>query len=129
MRRSGARFFSGLQAILDATIATMGADKGNIQLLDRSSGCLRLAVQRGFHQPFLEFFAEVRPEEAARCGQAFHCAGRVVVEDVERSEIFAGQLVARCVAVRRRPCCAIHAAYVCRRRGVRHDFDALHGAA
>ena len=89
--RSGANFEECLTQILDAAIAVTGADKGNIQLLDPVSGVLRIAAQRGFAQPFLDFFSAVRPGESAACGVALQSAERVVVEDVAGSPIFAGQ--------------------------------------
>jgi PAS domain S-box-containing protein len=79
-----------LEVILDAAVSITGADKGNIQLLDPGSGALVIAAQRGFEEPFLNFFARVRDESSA-CGAAMLSAQSVVVEDVTRSELFAGQ--------------------------------------
>ncbi|BCJ47521.1 hypothetical protein Aiant_81780 [Actinoplanes ianthinogenes] len=84
-------FSTGLQAILDTAVAMIGADKGNIQVLEPASGTLKIAVQHGFEAPFLEFFAEVKANDSAVCGQAFATRGRVVVEDVQQSDLFAGQ--------------------------------------
>src|SRR5262249_5645916 len=64
--------------------------KGNIQLFNPSSGALEIAVHRGFDEPFLTFFAAVR-DEASTCGTAARLGGRVIVEDVTESKIFAGQ--------------------------------------
>ena len=80
-----------LAAIVDAAIFVTGADKGNLQLLDRTSGCLSIRAQRGFDQAFLDFFAFVHPRSEASCGVALVRARRVVVEDVEKSEIFSGK--------------------------------------
>jgi GAF domain-containing protein len=80
-----------LAAIVDAAIFITGADKGNLQLLDRTSGCLTIRAQRGFDQPFLDFFAFVHHKSDASCGVALLRAQRVIVEDVERSEIFSGR--------------------------------------
>ena len=80
-----------LNAILDGAIEITGAVKGNVQLFDEESGTLYIAVQREFEKPFLKFFATVRAAEAATCGAALKSAKRVVVEDVTRSHIFAGQ--------------------------------------
>jgi PAS domain S-box-containing protein len=82
---------SPLDAILDTAIAIAGADKGNIQLLDSDSGTLRIAAHRGFEEPFLSFFASVDAGEPAVCGAALQARGRVIVEDVMQSAIFAGQ--------------------------------------
>jgi PAS domain S-box-containing protein len=86
----GARLTECLETILDATISLTNADKGNIQLLDEESGTLKIAVQRGFGQPFLDFFARVNGRDAA-CGVALQAATRVLVDDVTTSDIFAGQ--------------------------------------
>src|SRR6202453_1895136 len=44
-----------LGEVLDAAIAVTGTDMGNVQLLDPASGELRIIVQRGFSDSFLEF--------------------------------------------------------------------------
>ena len=80
-----------IQEYLDAAIDLTGADKGNIQLLEVRSGPLKMAAQRRFDQAFLDFFAEVKWEEPSACAAAIRQAGRVVVEDVSRSDIFRGQ--------------------------------------
>ncbi len=77
-----------LEHILDAGIEITGADMGNIQLLE-SDGFLRIAAQRGFDAPFLEFFQHVHSGQAA-CGNALVKRERVVVEDVAGSPLFAG---------------------------------------
>jgi PAS domain S-box-containing protein len=86
-----ANFDECLAEILDAAITITGAEKGNIQLLDPASGVLWIATHRGFEKPFLDFFATVREAEASACGFALQSAERIVVDDVARSEIFAGQ--------------------------------------
>ncbi|HVQ76853.1 MAG TPA: PAS domain S-box protein, partial [Candidatus Binatia bacterium] len=58
-----------LSEILDAAMAITGADMGNIQLLDESSGVLAIKAQHGFDQAFLDFFARVHGGQAA-CGTA-----------------------------------------------------------
>jgi PAS domain S-box-containing protein len=79
-----------LDSILKAAISITRADKGNIQLLDPESGSLVIAAHRGFEEPFLNFFAHVHHNNTA-CGTALQTGGRVIVEDVRQSEIFAGQ--------------------------------------
>ena len=78
---------AGLGAMLDTTIALMGADFGNIQLLD--GGCLRIAVHRGFGADFLDFFREVSTDDDSACGRALRGGERVVIEDVEQDPGFA----------------------------------------
>jgi len=76
--------------IVETAIAITGADKGNVQLLDSASGALTIAAQRGFEEPFLKFFANVR-NDASACGSAMQSGESVIVEDVTRSQIFACQ--------------------------------------
>jgi signal transduction histidine kinase/CheY-like chemotaxis protein len=74
--------------IVDAAIAITSADMGNIQLLDRGSGALRIVANRGFAKPFLHYFRAVHDNGTA-CGTAMQNGGRVVVEDVTTSPMFA----------------------------------------
>ena len=73
----------GLQLILDAAIELLGAERGNVQLWDSGSDCLRIAAQRGFQPEFLEHFRDIRPGHPSVCGQASRDAVRSVVGDVE----------------------------------------------
>jgi len=79
-----------LEEILDAAMVITGADMGNIQLLDETSQTLRIAVQRGFEKPFLEFFEKVSAGDGASCGAALKQKKRVFVPDVAGSPVFAG---------------------------------------
>lgn len=78
-----------LNGLLASAIAMTQADRGNIQLFEPASGGLKIKVQRGFKQPFLDFFDEVHVGQAA-CGTALKTAERVVVEDVTNNPIFVG---------------------------------------
>jgi CheY-like chemotaxis protein len=89
--RAGDHFQECLDEILEAALAITGADKGNIQLFDAGSSCLKIASQQGFEKPFLTFFAEVRIDEAAVSGSALRSAERVIVEDVTQTDIFDGK--------------------------------------
>lgn len=81
-----------LDSILEAAISLTGAQKGNLQLLDPVTGALKIAAQRGFEQPFLEFFESVTNGTPATCSRALREHRRIVVEDVTTSEIFVGSL-------------------------------------
>ena len=78
-----------LLEIVDAAIAITGADMGNIQLLDRQSGTLKIVASRGFEKPFLEFFNTVQEGQAA-CGRAVQHGARIVIGDVTTSSLFVG---------------------------------------
>lgn len=79
-----------LREILDVAMEITGADKGNIQLLNDDSETLRLVTQSGFDDSFLEFFECCGNGDSA-CGVALQTKQRVVVENVNRSEIYAGK--------------------------------------
>lgn len=78
----------GLDEMLTATIELLGADRGNVQMLDAQRGVLLIAAQHGFKQDFLDFFREVSAEDRlglregpavgrANCGRG--CRGRCAV--------------------------------------------------
>jgi signal transduction histidine kinase/ActR/RegA family two-component response regulator len=78
-----------LDAIVAAAIAISGADFGNVQLLDRESGDLRVAAQRGFPKWWLVYWDNVTKGRGA-CGTALERGERVIIEDVETSPVFVG---------------------------------------
>jgi hypothetical protein len=79
------------QEIIDAAIAITKADKENIQLLDQSTGKLKIVSHRGFDLPFLKFFEFVDAGEAAACRTAMERMERVIIENVTRSPRFVGR--------------------------------------
>lgn len=80
-----------LEGVLDATMALLNADFGNIQLYDPTSGALKIVAQRGFKQDFLDYFDSLH-EGTASCGAALKLGERVIVEDVETDPVFAPHL-------------------------------------
>jgi PAS domain S-box-containing protein len=81
---------SCLEEILSVALEITGADKGNIQLLNGDGEMLRLVTQTGFDDPFLELIECAHNEDSA-CGVALHSKQRVVVENINNSEIYAGK--------------------------------------
>src|SRR6185369_2073822 len=79
-----------LRDVLNVAIEISGADKGNVQLLDRQSGILKLSALSGFDEPFVEFFEAASTDDTA-CGVALHSRQRVIVENINESEIYAGK--------------------------------------
>jgi hypothetical protein len=73
---------------LDAALAAAGTDLGNVQLLD-AEGALRIAAQRGFEPPFLDFFDTVKGPDSA-CGVALILARQYAIADVKDHPVFAG---------------------------------------
>ena len=79
----------GLEEMLSASIELLAADKGTIQILDPTSGTFGIAVQRGFEQPFLDFFRKVSVKDDSAYGRALRSGERNVIEDVETDEGYA----------------------------------------
>jgi PAS domain S-box-containing protein len=82
---------SSLQKILQTAMTIAHADKGNLQILDRQSGVLQIAAESGFSKPFLKFFHNVSSDDFSACAVAMREAKYTIVEDITRSDIFAGQ--------------------------------------
>ncbi|HXX54699.1 MAG TPA: PAS domain S-box protein [Methanoregula sp.] len=77
-----------LTAVLDAAHDISGADLGMVQTVVPGTKILRLTTQRGFDQPFLDFFATADERTRAACTEAFRLGRRVIVEDVGTSPIY-----------------------------------------
>ena len=79
----------GLQEMLSATIDLVGADKGNVQILNTERGVLTIEAQRGFDKDFLDFFREVSASDDTACGRALRERERIVIEDVDQDALYA----------------------------------------
>jgi two-component sensor histidine kinase len=77
-----------LGAIVEAAMAIAGADFGNVQLLDAETSKLQIVAQRGFPQWWIDSWNSVAAG-CGSCGAALE-GKRVIVENVEESQIFAG---------------------------------------
>jgi PAS domain S-box-containing protein len=71
-----------LHEVLDAAIALLGADMGNIQLFDPQTRELQIVAHRGFREDFLEYFRIVGADPGVVCGRAAPHGQRTIVEDV-----------------------------------------------
>lgn len=78
-----------LTEVVDAAIVIARADFGNIQLFDPVTATLRIAVQRGFPQWWIDFWNHAAEGQGA-CGAALELGGSILIEDVEQSPIFIG---------------------------------------
>ena len=87
--REGDDMAACLRDVLKVAIEITGADKGNVQLLDRDSGVLSLAAQSGFDEPFVELLESVGNDTA--CGVALQTGQCVIVEDITKSDIYSGK--------------------------------------
>ena len=77
-----------LPRVLDGALSLMGADFGNIQLLDPVTGSLRIVTQSGFGPEFLGYFAVVNDDHSA-CGRAAQARAQTVISDVSTDPGFA----------------------------------------
>ena len=77
-----------LAEILRVAIEISGADKGNIQLVNRGTGLLNMTTESGFDSFFGEHFAD--GNHPAACTVALETQQRVIVEDVGQSALFVG---------------------------------------
>lgn len=81
-----------LQRVLDSAMTMQGADFGNIQLYDPVQKKLHIAVQKGFKQRFLDFFAKLDVLADSVCGVALATGERIIVKDIEADPRFAAML-------------------------------------
>lgn len=79
----------GLEEMIDAGKALLGADFGNIQLLNPEKNVLEIVAQRGFGPDFLEHFREISTAENSACGRSLRERRRTVIEDVNADEDYA----------------------------------------
>lgn len=75
------------QAILTAALTV--ADSCDLQLLQ--SDKLHMTAHHGFGPAFLDYFATVDETSPTACGRALAARRPILVDDVARSPIFAGQ--------------------------------------
>ena len=83
-------FILELEAHIQTALGLTGADMGNIQLFDPSTGTLYIAASVGFDRPFLAFFGEVAAFSDSACGVTLATRTITRVRDVADSSIFAG---------------------------------------
>jgi PAS domain S-box-containing protein len=96
LHRVSERFLAGdsdaalLEEILDAAMVICAAEAGNIQTCETGAVDLRLVHHRGLPDAWVSRWERVLKGRGA-CGLALEQRGRVVVEDVETSSVFAGE--------------------------------------
>jgi PAS domain S-box-containing protein len=76
-----------LEEVLDAIMALLNADLGNVQLYNQKTQALEIVAQRGFGDEFLAHFNGVQESTASR-GTALLSGKRVIVEDVRTEPSF-----------------------------------------
>ena len=78
-----------LSQVVARAIEMVGADMGNLQILDPYANDLHIAAQLGFSRRFLDFFEKVQLGQCS-CGTALSSGHRVIVDDVANDPIFRG---------------------------------------
>jgi len=77
-----------LQYTIEAAIAIVGADKGNIQIIDAGSNSLVIVAHHGFAEPFLTFFRNVRDDASSCAAAAMRTRNQIIAEDILKSDVF-----------------------------------------
>jgi DNA-binding response OmpR family regulator len=80
---------TALEEVLDAAIALLEADMGNVQLFDPQARKLQIVAHRGFREDFLEHFRGVGTDPSAVCARAAQQGQPAIVEDVQTDPGFA----------------------------------------
>jgi GAF domain-containing protein len=73
---------------LEDALSMLRADLGNVQIIDPVSGELRIAVQAGFSDEFVEYFGSV-DNDGACCSRAAQQVAQTVIPDVTSDPAFA----------------------------------------
>jgi two-component system CheB/CheR fusion protein len=80
---------AALEQVLYASITLLRADLGDVQLFDPDTDMLKIVVQRGFNEDFIEHFRTVGPDNGSSWARALASRARVVIEDTELDVDFA----------------------------------------
>lgn len=73
---------SALRQVLRACVDLLGADKGNVQILDEDKAALRIVAHVGFDAQFMDRYAGVPAGRGCVCSAALERGERVIAEDV-----------------------------------------------
>ncbi|WP_060905828.1 ANTAR domain-containing protein [Streptomyces scabiei] len=76
-----------LTAVLSQALSVVGTDMGNVQIVDRAEGGLRIERHTGHTEDFVDFFAYVG-EEGTSCAKAARDVAQVTVQDVATDPVF-----------------------------------------
>jgi PAS domain S-box-containing protein len=83
---------TALEEVLDAAIALLEADMGNIQLFDPPTRELQIIAHRGFREDFLEHFRSLGTDPSAVSVRAAQSGQAQIIEDVQTDADFAPHL-------------------------------------
>ena len=74
--------------VLEGALSLAGAERGNLQLVNRATGALIIVAEHGFGSEFLEYFAVV-DDHGSACGRAARRHVQTVIADVTTDPGFA----------------------------------------
>jgi hypothetical protein len=80
-----------VRAIVEAAVLSAGAARADLQLYDADAETLQMAAHHGFRRAFLDYFRTVERTQPTSGGAAVTGREPVLVDDIRRSPIFAGQ--------------------------------------
>jgi anti-anti-sigma factor len=80
-----------LRAIIVAALVVGGADRCHLQVYDPETRSLTIAQQHGLTAPLLDHFGTVHTEAPTSAGTAVETGQAVLIDDITRSPILAGQ--------------------------------------
>lgn len=83
----GATLETWLPIVLDAAIALVGADRGNIRILDPRTGGGRLVAYAGFVDAFVDRYSVVTGPRTP-CGRAAHHLRQIAIDDLTEDACF-----------------------------------------
>lgn len=81
-----------LLEVVDAAIAAGDADFGNIQVVDKKTGELKIVAHRGFPDFWLEYWAN-QAQENGSCGSAAKIGSRIFIGDILESPFFSAEAI------------------------------------
>lgn len=87
------------EGILDAATGLMHSDMGTLQIYEPGTGDLRLLVTRGFDQTAVAAFDRVNAATGSSCAFALAERRRVVMPDVENSDLIVGHPVHKALRI------------------------------
>jgi hypothetical protein len=79
---------TALDCLLLESLELSQTDRGNVQLVDWSTGHLAIHAQRGFQEEFLKFFGRVSFYGGSACSRALRNRRQTIVTDVMADQEF-----------------------------------------
>jgi two-component sensor histidine kinase/integral membrane sensor domain MASE1 len=86
LMQEGGQIEKSLDKVIEAAVAISGANRGYLQFLNPATGTLMLAAQRGFTEPALKLFHQIRETSGVAS------AHRMIIEDLRTDEKLSAQL-------------------------------------